>query len=142
MNTSSDTLNREVPARTASGWVMLVITILLLAAGLYLISHPIVMLQRGAPFAFKQIIAGLICEFAFVLLLPGFFTLTPNQAAVLILFGAYQGTERHSGFHWTNPFNRKLRISLRARNLNGDKLKVNDKRGNPIEMAAVVVWRV
>ena len=90
MNTSSDTVNREVPARTASGWVMLVITILLLAAGLYLIFHPIVMLQRGEPFAFKQLIAGLICEFVFVLLLPGFFTLTPNQGAVLTLFGAYQ----------------------------------------------------
>ena len=72
----------------------------------------------------------------------GHFTLQPNEARVLILFGAYRGTVRDSGFHWTNPFNTKRRISLRARNLNGDKLKVNDKRGNPIEIAAVVVWRV
>ena len=72
----------------------------------------------------------------------GFFTLQPNEAAVLILFGAYKGTVRDSGFCWTNPFNKKVKISLRARNLNGEKLKVNDKRGNPIEIAAVVVWRV
>ncbi len=72
----------------------------------------------------------------------GFFTLQPNEGRVLILFGAYQGTVRESGWRWTNPLNTKKRISLRARNLNGDKLKVNDKRGNPIEIAAVVVWRV
>jgi regulator of protease activity HflC (stomatin/prohibitin superfamily) len=72
----------------------------------------------------------------------GFFTLQPNEAAVLILFGAYKGSVRDSGFKWTNPFNEKKKISLRARNFNGDKLKVNDKRGNPIEIAAVVVWRV
>jgi regulator of protease activity HflC (stomatin/prohibitin superfamily) len=74
--------------------------------------------------------------------LGGYFTLQPNEARVLILFGAYKGTVRESGFHWTNPFYTKRRISLRSRNLNGDKLKVNDKRGNPIEIAAVVVWRV
>jgi regulator of protease activity HflC (stomatin/prohibitin superfamily) len=61
---------------------------------------------------------------------------------VLILFGTYKGTQRQSGFYWTNPFKRKVRVSLRARNLNGEKLKVNDLRGNPIEIAAVVVWRV
>ena len=72
----------------------------------------------------------------------GFFALQPNEAAVLILFGAYRGTVRDSGFFWTNPFNKKVKISLRARNLNGEKLKVNDKRGNPVEIAAVVVWRV
>jgi regulator of protease activity HflC (stomatin/prohibitin superfamily) len=59
-----------------------------------------------------------------------------------MLFGAYHGTIRHSGFHWTNPFYTKRPISLRCRNLNGEKLKVNDKQGNPIEIAAVVVWRV
>jgi len=73
----------------------------------------------------------------------GFFTLQPNSARLLILFGAYHGTVRDSGFHWANPFySRFSAVSLRARNLNGDKLKVNDKRGNPIEIAAVVVWRV
>lgn len=61
---------------------------------------------------------------------------------MLILFGAYKGTVRDSGFFWRNPLFKKQKISLRARNLNGDRLKVNDKRGNPIEIAAVVVWRV
>jgi len=142
MNAPTNSANRELPVRTANGWVMLVIVLVLLAVGLYLIFHPIVASERGQPFSFKELIAGLICETVFILLLPGFFTLTPNQATVLILFGAYQGTQRQSGFHWTNPLNRKLKISLRARNLNGEKLKVNDKRGNPIEIAAVVVWRV
>lgn len=72
----------------------------------------------------------------------GYFTLQPNEARVLILFGAYKGTIRRSGFHWTHPFYTKKRLSLRMRNLNGEKLKVNDKRGNPIEIAAVVVWKV
>jgi len=72
----------------------------------------------------------------------GFFTLQPNEARVLLLFGAYRGTVRTSGWNWTNPLNTKLRISLRSRNLEGDRLKVNDKRGNPVEIAAVVVWRV
>ncbi len=72
----------------------------------------------------------------------GFFTLQPNEAAVLILFGEYKGTTRRSGFYWANPFYKKIKVSLRARNLNGEKLKVNDQRGNPIEIAAVVVWRV
>jgi regulator of protease activity HflC (stomatin/prohibitin superfamily) len=87
------------------------------------------------------IAAALIFVFA-IFLCAGFFTLQPNQAAVLILFGAYKGSVRDSGFFWTNPLNRKVKISLRTRNFNGDKLKVNDKRGNPIEIAAVVVWRV
>lgn len=74
--------------------------------------------------------------------LGGFFTLQPNIGAVLILFGKYVGTERSSGFHWANPLLTKEKVSVRARNLNGDKLKVNDLRGNPIEIALVVVWRV
>jgi regulator of protease activity HflC (stomatin/prohibitin superfamily) len=79
-----------------------------------------------------------------VLSLCGHFTLQPNSAKVLILFGAYHGTVRNSGFHWANPFYSKVgtKISLRTRNFNSEKLKVNDKRGNPIEIAAVVVWRV
>jgi len=88
------------------------------------------------------ILLAIALEFLFVLWCFGFFTLQPNEARVLLLFGSYQGTVRESGFHWTNPFNRKLPISLRARNFQSDKLKVNDKRGNPIEIASVVVWRV
>ena len=89
-----------------------------------------------------MLLAGAVLLVVAVVACGGFFALQPNEAAVLILFGAYKGTVRTSGFFWTNPFNKKVKISLRAHNLNGDKLKVNDKRGNPIEIAAVVVWRV
>ena len=76
------------------------------------------------------------------LVLAGLYTLQPNEAAILQLFGNYRGTTRVSGLRGTNPFYTRRKISLRARNLNGERLKVNDKRGNPIEIAAVVVWRV
>jgi regulator of protease activity HflC (stomatin/prohibitin superfamily) len=88
------------------------------------------------------IFLGILSELLFVLSCFGYFTLQPNEARVLVLFGSYQGTSRDSGFHWTNPFVRKLPISLRARNFQSERLKVNDKRGNPIEIACVVVWRV
>lgn len=87
-------------------------------------------------------IAGVVVLGTAIVLARGFFTLQPNEAAVLVLFGAYRGTVRASGFFHTNPFNHRIKLSLRARNLNGEKLKVNEKRGNPIEIAAVVVWRV
>ena len=72
----------------------------------------------------------------------GLFIVNPNDARVLVLFGTYAGTVKHNGFWWANPFYVKRRLTLRARNLNGEKLKVNDKAGNPIEIAAVVVWQV
>jgi regulator of protease activity HflC (stomatin/prohibitin superfamily) len=68
--------------------------------------------------------------------------LQPNTAAILTLFGAYRGTDRSDGLRWANPFLVKRTISLRARNLNMATLKVNDKRGNPVEIAAAVVWQV
>ncbi len=76
------------------------------------------------------------------LLLAGLYTLQPNEGALFLLFGAYRGTTRVSGLRATNPFYTRRKISLRARNLNGERLKVNDRRGNPIEIAAVVVWHV
>lgn len=79
---------------------------------------------------------------ASILTLSGLFTVQPNQAVVLIFFGTYVGTVRDAGWWWTNPFNLKKRISLRVRSLNGHTIKVNDKAGNPVEIAAVVVWRV
>ncbi len=72
----------------------------------------------------------------------GFFTLEPNEASVLTLFGKYTGTVRQEGFWWVNPLTSKRKISLRARNFDSEQLKVNDKNGNPIEISAVVVWRV
>ncbi len=72
----------------------------------------------------------------------GYFTLEPNEAAVLLLFGKYVGTEKTSGFRWAHPFYLKKKVSLRARNFDSEKLKVNDKKGNPIEISCVVVWKV
>lgn len=77
-----------------------------------------------------------------LLLLTGYFVVSPNDSRVLILFGRYRGTVRKEGFFWTNPFTIRKRISLKAHNLNGERLKVNDLLGNPIEIAAVVVWQV
>ena len=77
-----------------------------------------------------------------VFLAPGHFVVNPNMARVLVLFGNYRGTVRREGFYWTNPFTWRQKVSLRAHNLNGKTLKVNDLIGNPIEIAAVVVWRV
>lgn len=74
--------------------------------------------------------------------LAGFFIVQPNQARVLTLFGRYVGTERRNGFYWTNPFTVRRNVSLRIRNFNSERLKVNDEMGNPIEIAAVIVWRV
>ena len=99
---------------------------------------------------------AVLATIGIIILLTGFFSLQPNEARVLLLFGEYKGTVRKSGFHWGNPFYaygpqglsqlggilNKNRLSLRARTLNGEKLKVNDKRGNPVEIAAVVVWRI
>jgi regulator of protease activity HflC (stomatin/prohibitin superfamily) len=177
MNTPTETVNRERAVRVCNGWVMLPINILLILGGPALLVYSIVQGERrhGDPIWGLFILAFLVM-IAAVLMLFGFFTLQPKEARVLILFGAYKGTVRESGFHWGNPFYSngrpggpsglkleaagqsgtdkavlaaalrkhpaRYKVSLRARNLNGEKLKVNDKRGNPIEIAAVVVWRV
>jgi regulator of protease activity HflC (stomatin/prohibitin superfamily) len=121
--------------------LVLPLTLLLKFGGLGLVVRAIVLGDRGEPFAWF-LVPGILGVILGAVSWAGYFTLQPNQARVLMLFGAYRGTARRSGFHWTNPFFTKKRISLRMRNLNGERLKVNDKRGNPIEIAAVVVWRV
>lgn len=87
-------------------------------------------------------LAGVLMIFAWVLHISGFFVVEPNGSKVLLLFGKYVGTVKGDGLHWTNPFNSKRNLSLRVRTLNGEKLKVNDASGNPIEIAIVLVWRV
>jgi hypothetical protein len=82
------------------------------------------------------------CGFLALIALLGLFIVNPNDSRVLILFGTYKGTVKKNGFYWANPLLVTKKITLRARNLNGEKLKVNDKSGNPIQIAAVVVWRV
>lgn len=121
--------NFEKPTATANGIVMLLIFLALIPAIVFLF------INRALPLAIVAVVAlGFIGG--------GFFMLQPNKAAVLTLFGAYLGTERRSGLRWTLPWNIRKTISVRARNHNVETLKVNDKRGNPVEIAAVVVWRV
>jgi len=89
-----------------------------------------------------HVIALIVFSLIFTLQLVGFYSLQPNEAAAITLFGNYKGTDRTPGLRWVLPWYTKKKISLRVRNVTGEKLKVNDKRGNPIEIAAVVVWRV
>ena len=90
----------------------------------------------------QHVLVGGLCVLAAVAIVAGLYTLQPNEAALVTLFGQYAGTDRAEGLRWANPFYIKRRISLRARNLNSPALKVNDKRGNPVEIGAVIIWRV
>jgi len=122
--------NFEKPASTMNGIAMLFLLIalaLLMVGSIVVARNPIMLGAFGVAIAFVA---------------PGFFMLQPNEAAVLTLFGDYIGTERHPGLRWTLPWNGRKRVSVRARNQNIETLKVNDKRGNPVEIGAVVVWRV
>ncbi|GAB2764613.1 SPFH domain-containing protein [Rhabdobacter roseus] len=120
---------KEKELRSQSGYLFLALGLLLLGAGAYLVS-----LQQ----IFVGVLSGLIGFFVLI----GLSVINPNEAIVAIFFGDYMGTMRQNGLRWVNPLFRRRKVSLRARNLNGQKLKVNDKLGNPIEIAAVVVWRV
>lgn len=139
-------MNRERQVHVLSGWGMLPVTI---AVGLAAIGLFVAFIlsdahadKAGGPPNFYFLLGTVLVAGLCVFLCFGFFTLQPNEARVLILFGAYRGTVRDSGWRWTNPLNSKLRVSLRVRNLQGERLKVNDKRGNPVEIAAIVIWRV
>jgi regulator of protease activity HflC (stomatin/prohibitin superfamily) len=135
-------MSKESTIQVTSGWQMLPINLALLLGGFTATIFVIVMADSyGAGFAWLLLFT-IPVMLAGISALCGHFTLQPNGACALVLFGDYRGTVRHSGFYWTNPFMTKLKISLRARNMETQKLKVNDKRGNPIEIAAVVVWRV
>jgi len=90
----------------------------------------------------SHVLPGALCVLGTVAIVAGLYTLQPNEAAIMTLFGKYAGTDRQEGLRWANPFFIKRRISLRARNLNSPALKVNDKRGNPVEIGAVIIWRV
>jgi len=171
--------NFEREINALSGWFMLVVNVLIVVGAVAFLVATIRTVGTGSvpPFWIGMRVWGSIIWFvAGVMMFTGHFTLQPNEARVLILFGSYKGTVRKSGFHWANPFYSRTRgkvpwgvappqdpkagtrigpgaggiiykplkttISLRARNFNSDKLKVNDKRGNPVEIAAVIVWRV
>jgi hypothetical protein len=137
----------EFERKTVSGWAMLVTLILAtIGVGYFLYCFAYAASQAPRHAVPVGAIWGIVgCSLGLVLLIVlmhGFFTLQPNEAAVLLLLGAYKGTVRQSGFHWANPLYHKIKISLRTRNFNTEKLKVNDQRGNPTDIAAVVVWRV
>lgn len=111
-----------------SGWAMVVLDVLIFAAAVSLVKVVSPWTLTLLPLA--------------VFVACGFFIVNPNVARVLVLFGDYRGTVRKEGFYWTNPFTWRRKVSLRAHNLNMKTLKVNDLMGNPIEIAAVVVWRI
>jgi hypothetical protein len=126
-----------------SGWVPLPVAIVLPVVCVVAFIWTLVQAERSHQTPNIPLLVAAIAGFlGWILMLPGFFVVLPNQAKVLILFGDYRGTVRDQGFHWANPFYTKMPMSLRLRNQEGEKLKVNDKQGNPIEIAAVVVWRV
>ena len=123
----------ERPASTSSGYVYI-------AVGLFTLLGSIALLaMRPAGLTIAVLVFALLVT---VWCLAGLYMLQPNQAALLLLFGSYRGTDRERGLRWANPFYAKNKISVRAHNFNSEKLKVNDQRGNPIEIAAAIVWRV
>jgi regulator of protease activity HflC (stomatin/prohibitin superfamily) len=156
MSTPRKDANFEREVSALSGWLMLVVNVLIVlgALGFLGLTLRAIGLAEITPAAVGlRLVVFVLWLAAGIVMFFGYFTLQPNEGRVLILFGSYKGTVRTSGFHWVNPFYarglgklpRKFapqKISLRAHNFNSDKLKVNDKRGNPVEIAAVIVWRV
>jgi regulator of protease activity HflC (stomatin/prohibitin superfamily) len=135
-NTSPQSLksSREYVASTSSGYTMLLLLLILgVAIGVTASSDL-------KPALVTTIV--ILCSVAFVLILKGFYVLQPNQAAAILLFGSYKGTDRATGLRWVLPWMIKSKLSVRANNVISETIKVNDLRGNPIEMAAQVVWRV
>jgi regulator of protease activity HflC (stomatin/prohibitin superfamily) len=127
---------KEIQRKCASGyWALVVLPLLLIGNGWWLVNSIIGESATGVVLSILVAIALLIC-------LAGFFMVHPNEAKVLTLFGTYVGSARETGLRWANPFYAKRSVSLRVRNFDCDTLKVNDSSGNPIEIAAVVVWKV
>lgn len=154
---------REQERMVTNGWVMLPFVILVWLAAPWSIVRGAILSGQGNPFGVAMIILGIVLLPAAILLTVGLFSLQPNEAQVLVLFGKYVGTVKKDGLHWANPFSvhrggwetvkegtevkatrskSKYKVSLRARNFQTETIKVNDQRGNPIEIAAVAVWRV
>ncbi len=127
---------RETEARTSPGMAMLIgLPLLIVLDIVWVIASAV---QHQPIF----VILAVVLLVVLALMLAGFFVVDPNVGSVVVLFGQYRGTERRPGLWWANPFADKRKVSLRVRNFESAKLKVNDHDGNPIEIAAVVVWRV
>ncbi len=132
------TSSRERTASTSSGYLML----LLLLVAIIVQVWGIVGLARGDDSALMHIIAVIAAPIVLLFIACGFYMLQPNQAAAITLFGDYRGTDRTTGLRWVLPWMIRKKLSVRANNFISEKIKVNDQRGNPIEMAAQIVWRV
>ena len=146
MKTPSDSkLTKDTPfqGRACSGFLMISVSVLLLAAGIALI-----ILSEVNKAELGSSIYNTLCIFAVLLLiiapvlLIGLMILEPNQARAMVFFGKYRGTFTRTGFFWVNPFYSKKKVSLRARNINVDPIKVNDRNGNPILVGLILVWKV
>jgi len=129
-------MTKESSRTPMTGYLMLFVGVLLIAGAIVCLVTGI---RTENPFWAIPIV---VCVLSGLLTLIGLFVVNPNDSRVLVLFGTYKGTVNRNGFFWANPFLTKAKVTLRARNLNGEKLKVNDQAGNPIEIAAVVVWQV
>ena len=123
----------EFPGRAHKGALVLVLYPIVLIA---------VLLGIGAGGEEAAALLGVPLAFVALLCLGGFFVVQPNTSCTLVFFGKYRGTIREEGFYWVRPFMAKKKISLRANNVASETIKVNDLNGNPIEIGAVVVWRV
>ncbi|MBS0449398.1 MAG: SPFH domain-containing protein [Proteobacteria bacterium] len=124
---------RERTVSSANGFAAIAVGVLLVGVPIYLL------LDRPSPAMIGLFVVALLLAIA---CFGGLYMLQPNQAALFLLFGSYRGTDRSEGLRWANPFYVKKKVSVRARNFNSDKLKVNDLRGNPIEIAAAIVWKI
>jgi regulator of protease activity HflC (stomatin/prohibitin superfamily) len=131
------TATSERPASTYSGYLMLIVLLLAIAADVLAIGS----LPKG-PGGTLNVAVIVVATIVFILVMPGFYMLQPNQAAAITLFGEYRGTDRTTGLRWTWPWMAKKKVSVRANNFISEKIKVNDLRGNPIDIAAQIMWRV
>ncbi len=127
---------KEKDAPKSNGFIALFVILLIAALDIYLFVNAAI---DDVPIRMAYIIPVLLVD---LILLGGLVVIQPNESRVLVLFGKYAGTIRESGFWWVNPFTTKRKVSLRIHNFISDKIKVNDVHGNPIEIAAVIVWRV
>ena len=131
------TATSERPATTYSGYVMLMV----LLVAIFVDAFAIYSLPQG-PGGTLNVLTLIVATIVFILVMPGFYMLQPNQAVAITLFGSYRGTDRNTGLRWTWPWMAKKKVSVRANNFISDKIKVNDLRGNPIDIAAQIMWRV
>jgi regulator of protease activity HflC (stomatin/prohibitin superfamily) len=130
------TATSERPPSTVNGYGMLIVLLFAILADIY----GIVRLGRSPDTLGLTIV--ILATLVFILVAPGFYMLQPNQGAAITLFGSYRGTDRATGLRWVWPWMMRKKVSLRANNFISERIKVNDQRGNPIEMAAQIVWRV